>query len=322
VLSVDSNRFVQMAVQIVDGEERFTAWQNLGNVATSSAAGGTVSDGGLVVFVRDAENDIAYKHAMTDKSWSVWKTLAANVKVLLEPLAVKGPDGKLEVFALGVDQHLYRCVEVATGDATAFSPWKIVSHHPVLGLPSFAFNSQGTRVMYVRGADNFVYESRLGSGGWTRLRSDSTLRVLGDPVVLKNADGRLEVFVRGADNAIHHRWQRTTKSVDDWSDWTTLRGVTTANPAVAQTWDKRFEVFARGSDNAIWSTLFDWDEGWGYWTSLGGKFIGSPKVASYKDGRAILFAVARDATIWYRTQSPIPEAKWLPWKSLGGDVFA
>lgn len=322
ILAVDSNRFVQLSVQIVNSEDRFSAWQNLGSVSTSNAAGGFLSNGGLVVFARNERNDITFKHAMTDKTWSIWKTLQAPVRMMLEPAVVKGPDGKLEVYGLGVDEHLWLCKETGTGDATSFSAWEMVSHHQVLGLPTFAVNNKGARVMYVRGGDNFVYEAEQGPSGWSRLRTDSALRILGDPVVASNADGRLEVFCRGADNQVYHKWQKVVRSTGDWSEWTSIKGVTTANPAVAATWDKRLEVFARGSDNAIWSNEFDWDEGWGYWGSLGGKFVGSPKVASYTDGRIILFAVARDATIWFRSQSAIPKADFLPWKKLGGDVFA
>jgi hypothetical protein len=264
----------------------------------------------------------------------VWSPISGGLQVAMEVTTLRrGPKQALEIYALGVDGHLYRSVELrgaarartdAAGEAP-FSKFAQLSHQAFGGLPRFVRSPKdGAHVAFLRGADNFVYRAReTASGGWSRFRSQTGLRVLGDPEPAVNADGRIEVFVRGADNAVHHRWQRTVRggSKAPFSAWRSLRGLTTGNVAVARAWDRRLQVFARGSDNAVWTKEFGWDDGWGHWSTLGGKFQGSPRAASYEDGRTILFGIARDATLWYREQGPIPEASWKPWKKLGGDIF-
>eukprot|EP00162_Nutomonas_longa_P004562 comp15294_c0_seq1/m.23086 comp15294_c0_seq1/g.23086 ORF comp15294_c0_seq1/g.23086 comp15294_c0_seq1/m.23086 type:complete len:363 (-) comp15294_c0_seq1:116-1204(-) len=324
LLAVDSNRFVTLSIQIERDEDRFSPFENLGGIATSTAAAGALSDHGLVVLVRDADNEISLKHAMSDKTWSVWKKLssATSLKALMEPMVFFNPQTHLlEIYVVGVDEHLYRTYEVATGDSTAFAPLEIVSHVQINGLPQFVVDNENKLRMYIRGGDNFVYESIFANNAWGKLRTDSGLRVLGDPQPIRNNDGRLEIFARGADNKIYHKFQTVVRSSEDFSEWASLAGLSTGNPAAVLTWDKRPEIFIRGSDNAIWTKEFGFDEGWGHWTSLGGKFVDSPKVFDFDDGRILLFAVARDATIWFRSQSGVPNPVWNSWKSLGGDVF-
>ena len=198
---------------------------------------------------------------------------------------VQNADGRLEVFARGVDRALIHIWQTAPNNG--WSDWDS------LGIPHPEY----------RAPDGFA----IGD-------LDSA------PAVGRNADGRLEVFAVGSANTFQadlvHIWQVAPNS--PWSGWASLGGrwKLTA-PAVGRNADGRLEVFARAEDDSLWHI---WQtapsSGWSNWMPLGNGIVGAPVVISNADGRMEVFVRGRDALIWHIWQTS-PNGGWSGWAPLG-----
>jgi len=86
----------------------------------------------------------------------------------------------------------------------------------------------------------------------------------------------IDVFGRGADKAIWRKGQYLIDGVPRWSNWVSLRGITSTGPVVRVRSDGLLDVYTRGVDKQIWmksqgftgnSTEF------GVWRSLDGSVL-------------------------------------------------
>ena len=334
VAGVDATRSVRMTVEGAANGASWSVWfdQGLdGQVTTSAPSLVTGRGGGLVVLARNGKNEVTVKRPAGGKKakgeWAdEWAVVGGADGAQLAqgaPFGVQMADGSIAVFVRGPDNRLYW--NTVGEDATqSDGKWRAVSPHAFVGTPSVARSSSGDLQLFVRGADNLIYHATyaVSKAAWTEFKPDLSMHATGDPVVATNSDGRVEVFATGQDGALHHKWQVDLLNVDSFAPWKSMGGVITSDVvAVAPTWDGRLTVFARGSDNGMWTKEFSWDAGWGQWTSLGGVWVGSPAVANMADGRQALFAVAKDLSVWTRIQSPIPNAEWLDWAAMNGEVL-
>jgi hypothetical protein len=228
--------------------------------------------------------------------------------------AARSVDGRINVFARGTDDVLYRTVQEGAG----WSAWAPLGTG-IVGAPDVRANVDGRLEVFARGAGNQIWhawESTPG-GSWTGW--SSLLGTFGgDPAVLSDefGTGRLIVFARGVDGTLFHIWQDPPGR--GWSNWTGPGGPILSDPAPALNADNRLEVFTRGTDNAAWHR---WQtapaNGWGDWTSLGNEILGNPAAMRDATGRLHVFARGSDGALWQRYQHP-PGVAWAPWRSLGG----
>jgi len=73
------------------------------------------------------------------------------------------------------------------------------------------------------------------------------------PSAVVNGDGLIDSFGRGADKAIWRKSQYLVDGVPKWSNWVSLRGITSTGPAVRVRGDGLVDVYVRGVDKQIWS---------------------------------------------------------------------
>jgi hypothetical protein len=221
-------------------------------------------------------------------------------------------DGRLEVFARGVDNKLYHVWQ----DSSGWSKWSSLGGD-LTEDPIVIENEDGRLEVLARGTDNAVWHiwQKTPEGAWSGWSS------LGGNVVSKltagrNDDGRLEVFARGTDNAIWHAWQKTAGGA--WSGWSSLGGDMAGDAAVGVNEDGRLEIFARTSDGVLHHAWQKSGGGWSGWSSLGGHAIGNAAVGRNKDGRLEVFELGTDHALWHAWQKTAGGA-WSGWSSLGGD---
>ncbi len=172
-------------------------------------------------------------------------------------------DGRLEVFARGMDQALWHIWQVAPN--SGWSGWSSLGGQ--IDLLSVGSNQDGRLEVFARGMDQALWHiwqvaPNNGWSGWSSLGGQIDLLSVGS-----NQDGRLEVFVRGMDKSLYHIWQVAPGG--SWSGWAQLAGGIDLL-SVGSNQDGRLEVFARGMDQALWHI---WqtaaNNGWSNWFTMG-----------------------------------------------------
>ncbi|MEU2064782.1 matrixin family metalloprotease [Streptomyces sp. NPDC013455] len=240
-----------------------------------------------------------------------WSSLGGG---LTHPVTAPNADGRLEVFARGLDGALWHIWQTAPNNG--WSGWASLGGG-IQGAPCVGRNADGRLEAFARGLDGALWHKwqtapDTGWSEWNSLGGGLTL-----PVAAGNADRRLEVFVRGLDGALWHIWQ--TAPNGGWSGWASLGGGTVGRHTVGRNADGRLEVFVCGLDGALWHI---WQtspsNGWSGWASLGGGLT-DPVVASNADGRLEVFARGLDGALWHIWQTS-PDNGWSGWASLGGGL--
>ncbi|MEU5522808.1 matrixin family metalloprotease [Streptomyces sp. NPDC047860] len=240
-----------------------------------------------------------------------WTSLGGG---LTHPVVGSNADGRMEVFARGLDGALWHVRQ--TAPSSGWSGWESLGGG-IQGAPCVDRNADGRMEVFARGLDGALWHIRQtapnsGWSGWESLGGGLT-----DPVVGHNADGRMEVFVRGLDGALWHIRQTAPNS--GWSGWESLGGGVVGPHTVGRNADGRLEVFVRGLDGALWhiwqTTLTNV---WSGWESLGGGLT-DPVVASNADGRLEAFVRGLDGALWHIWQTT-PNGGWSRWASLGGGI--
>ena len=192
-------------------------------------------------------------------------------------------DGRLEIFAVGLDGHLYHTWQTTKNNSSEWAEWApLGGGGPLPSDPVVAQNADGRLEVFVvasngqlyhlwQNAPNGTWSNPISLGGqWSPLRR---------PAIDQNADGRLEIFMVDSDRQLRHKWQTEPSSSNQWSpDWSPFgpeRWPLSSNPAIARNADGRLEVFMMGSERQLyhkWETAPGSSSGWvESWAPLGGR---------------------------------------------------
>ncbi|AEE54467.1 hypothetical protein [Haliscomenobacter hydrossis] len=229
-------------------------------------------------------------------------------------------DGRIEVFYIGLDGHIYHTWQLSPGGEWSKSHLlgDITNYAKMLTV---AKNSDGRLEVFYIGTDDRIYHNwQVTAGGaW------SAIQLLGSETnyaktfsVGQNKDGRLEVFYIGTDNRIYHNWQVPTAGA--WSAIQLLGSVTNyaKTLSVGQNKDGRLEVFYIGTDDRIYH---NWQEpAVGTWSALqllssGTNYAKMLSVGQNKDGRLEVFYIGTDDRIYHNWQVT-PGGVWNGQKDL------
>ena len=232
----------------------------------------------------------------------------------------RNADGRLEAFARGSDDSLWRTAQVTPGGA--WSAWSGIGGKLTCD-PAVTVNKDGTIEVFYRGTDQKLYhlwQTTPGGATYTthyELGGSGTL-ASGAVTAITNTDGRLEVFGRGNNDALYHIAQKSPQGA--WTGWEDLGGALTSNVAVGTNADGRLEAFYRGTDGAIWHLWENAPGGtWSKHYSLGGFVDPSLTVGRNSDGRLEVFVRGTDAHVYHIWQKT-PGGAWASWASFGGDI--
>ena len=238
-------------------------------------------------------------------------TLRLGGQLKSDPAVALTADGRLEIFAIGLDNALYHIWQIdPTGGWSSWGPLA----GEVKGNPAVGCNADTGLEVFVRAPDNSLRHiwQTSSNGGWSDWRSMGGVLAT-DPTVVSLTDGRLVVFARGTDNALWHSWQ--TSPNGEWSDWHLLGGILPSGFAVGRNADGGLEVFAQGTDNAVWRRRHNSSQ-WSGWVSMGGQVTGDPVVESNADGRLVVFVRGLNNALWHSWQTS-PNGEWSDWHSFG-----
>jgi hypothetical protein len=167
-----------------------------------------------------------------------------------DPVASVTADGSVEVFGLGLDNHLWVARQQ---EAASFGGWQAIpgGDPGFNGNPSVCPNGgpSGALHLVARGLDSSVYETDESETGWSDDWQSLGGTIVGEPRLARNAGGDLSVFCRGSDNAIWYRRQ-VARDVDDWTweggDWQSRGGIATSEPVVGTDAEGRLYLAYRG----------------------------------------------------------------------------
>ena len=316
----------------LQAEEPFDPPSDQCAVETALCSSNTVE-----LFALSSRRSILHARQLNCTTFTEWEDLGGAFAG--GPTAVKNARGQLEVFARGVDKHLYR--RVSSGDCCAFdaAKWECLGGC-FSSKPHALLSSQGMVHVFARGCDRSVWQLQqtrddVGELVWGEWQSLGGV-VSSAPVAGVDAEGLIHVFARGITRALVSTAQRWNLSAVVWEPWAALGGALASGPRLdgVNAGSNLLEVYARGADKALWrkrqqaNVTVD-DVGrrmgvrWGHWESLGGVFASGVSTATTADLLPQVFARSTDRALWqkkqvYRAGSGDPA--WTSWESLHGTL--
>lgn len=174
-----------------------------------------------------------------------------NLKIKGQPSAYASAGGRLDVFARGADDRIWRRALVDG----RWGAWTNLGG-PVADDPAVAFVSPSRWTVYARGADNLL-KSRGPAGGWTVFGGPGAVR--GRPSAAIDGTGAVHVTVRSRTEEI---WEKAGNG-----EWQNLWGTLNGSPTVVAA-QGRLYLFAVAADDRLWQRNFV-DGAWGGWFQRG-----------------------------------------------------
>lgn len=237
-----------------------------------------------------------------------------------KPAAAKNTDGRIEVFARGVDNTVVHIVQTSAG-AAQWSAWSSLGG-TIESDPAVGVNKDGRLEVFGLGADNAIWHTTQLAAGGAAWSAWSSLGGQGkdDPTVGINADGRLEVFIHTTTNSLWHVWQ--TSPGGAWSAGDEIAGEADQAPFISRNSDGRLILFVGDSDGKDWWTIQNTagTDSWSPWWCLLGGTVTAPVIGTNSDGRLQLFSVRSDNSVWTSAQTAAGGYNWTDWSPLGGSI--
>jgi hypothetical protein len=322
---------------------------NIGHLAAARDANGLIE-----LFSRGAEGQIwVNKQANancsgTSSCFPIGTWVALPGVLASDPVVFRNDDGRLEIFAVGLDQTLQHTYQLANGSWTPHG-WISLGGR-IEGLPAVESNFFGYLEVFARatqdnaGDHHHCYhiwqtangtEETWNSSGWQMMNDQD---IASDPSALYNIDGTMEVFAKkdSADSHVIHTREQTagdpTTYVGTWGEiWMSVE----ATPHAILQSDGRALLFGMAfystTNNALVyarQTTSGWTMNWGtsHYCQAGPPpdscfgYLGSVPVVGTDDyfaGQVEIFMYGLDQVYWhdYTTTPPDP-SQWSSWNHL------
>ena len=323
-------------------------WSSLGQSQTAAQdpVVATNADGRLEVFVTKSDGTVwslapTTAPAACGTAWDSGQWVSHGGAAQGIPAAATNTDGRLEVFVVGTDGHLYSMSQTVAGSVygenwAAWTDMGTPQGGSFTSSPAVAMGSGGRLQVFARGSDGRIWtcrEKKASGTAWSGWRAIAGLKNAASmPTVAANAtagatggkdNGRLQVFVRASDNTLWYAVQRNPRK-DRWAKWKSLGGPVAGSPVVTRNQDGRLEVFVRDPGNSlehVWQTQPNAANSWSPLTSLPGAVLaGDPSLVANQDGRLEAFGRQADSTLWHLAQNEPgapPGTDWTTWENLG-----
>ena len=188
------------------------------------------------------------------------------------------------------------------------------------GGPAIVSRNNSVCNIYVRGADNALWQKAFFGGAWHDWGRHGDGGVLAsDPAPGTMGDNHEHVFVRGTDGAV---WSKAWTSPGGWSGWTSHGapvGGFSGGPAIVSRNNSVCNIYVRGADNALWQKAF-FGGAWHDWGRHGdgGVLASDPAPGTMGDNHEHVFVRGTDGAVWSKAwTSP---GGWSGWTSHGAPV--
>ena len=217
-------------------------WSSLGGQLTSGPAAMTRPGGVYDVFVRGGDNAIHHIYFTPGGGWSGWASLGGGFTSGPGATFRQG-SGNVDVFGVGLDKQLFHN-SWAPGSG-AWSGW-VALGGGINGAPSAISPAADTLDVYVRGADNQLYQKYwTPSSGWVEYIPHGG-QLISAPEATAWDTNRRDIFARGGDGAIYSlSWNGS------WFDWARQPGTAFSGPGATSLGPGRLQVFAGGGPGLI-----------------------------------------------------------------------
>jgi hypothetical protein len=174
-------------------------------------------DGGFDLFRLAPDNTLRWRHSEDGSTWGAWQNLGGLLAS--SPGAVLLEDGRVQVFAAGVDQALWYLFSEGVGwemNGPAYN-WQRVELDGMdpgvrfASTPTVVETTSGVVMVFVRGSDDALWQVAYdgGWGPWSKGGGDLASR----PAAAVRGDGGVELFAQGADGRLLHSGDGAT-----WGD--------------------------------------------------------------------------------------------------------
>ena len=175
-----------------------------------------------------------------------------------------------------------------------------------LGKPATICRNSDVTNVYVRGADNALWQRAYWSGNWHDWVRHNDGGVLGSaPTLGSMGPDHEHVFVRGTDGNV---WQKYWTAAGGWSGWFNIgapAGGYTGGPVTISRNNAVCNVYVRGNDNALWQRAY-YDNQWHDWTrhNDGGTLASEPALSHRGPDYEQVFVRGVDAQVWHKWWVP------------------
>jgi hypothetical protein len=211
--------------------------------------------------------------------WFDWQGLGGGLAASAPAALTRGP-GRIDVFARGVDNKLWRWwVDGAQ------SGWQDLGGG-IASTPSAVSWSANRLDVFAQGVDNKLWRWWTDGvqSGWQLLGGG----IASAPEAISRGPGRIDVFAQGTDNGLWRWWVDGAPS--GWEAW---GGGIAAKPSVVSWGPTHLDVYAQGPDNGLWHRAFDGGV-LGPWRDLGHGLASAPAVTSWSANRIDAFVRGQD----------------------------
>jgi hypothetical protein len=268
-------------------------------------------------------NEVAIRAVeMQRTSVARWQTLGGTLRS--PPTAGANLDGRVEVFARGLDDKIWRRAQRRIGQHHDFTPWEPLSGVQTFrGTPTVTLNMWNKLELFARGSDGALWHcwqnqpNVVNTNEWSPWAQRGG-RLIGDPTVARNHDGRLEVMAIHEDGRVYRIFQRWFDLFGaPWSAWEPLGSRRfSGRVAVERDGSGRLWALARSRDDAsLWSCRQTTPSGpWTDWTPTNGAGD-EPMLGRNADGRLEAFVRGTNGRIYHQWQ-PAPGQGFSNWELL------
>lgn len=197
------------------------------------------------------------------------------------PAVSSWSDSRLDVFARGVDGHLWH----RAWDVGKWYKWEDLGGQ-ILYSPTAVSWGPDRIDIFAAGANNHLWHIAWTKSGWSKWQ-DHGGNLKDSPAAASWGPNRIDVFTAGMDDAAWHiAWDGKA-----WSKWQSIGGKIIGAPAAVSWGPNRIDVFARGANKALWHTAWA-DNKWFDWQQIETTITSNPAAASTASNRLQVFARA------------------------------
>ena len=291
----------------IDGLQRLAA-----GAGSNPAVAGTAGAAGTVrVYVRGTARS-AYENVLKPNgTWSGFAKLGGVWPANVAALATS--TGGVDLFAVGTGGHL--TADTLTG--STWSGWKDLGAPSggLQGVPTAVQDHAGTVRVYVRSANQHLYEIRLPKGGrWSAFANMGGI-LPGDLKATVVANGYVWIFAVGSNSALY---ARDLPPGGSWSGWINLGGSTIGVPAVTQDQAGTIRVYVRGANQHLYEIRLTKGGRWSGFANMGGSLPADAAATVVANGYVWVFVVGSNGALFARDLPP--GGSWSGWTGLGGGV--
>lgn len=222
--------------------------------------------------------------------------------------AVRSKDGRLHVFSIGTDQHLYQTAQTASGWS---APQDLGGS--LAGTPAVTYSAATGRYdVFGVGANGRIYQTTYSGGRWQGLAPLPATGFVGGLSAVIATDGSYHLAGIRAD---HHLYQ-VVHSSRGWAVPENRGGTVAGTPGLTYR-SGRYDIFATGTDGRIYQTYYQ--GGWSPVSALPASgFVGGVSAVVASDGSYHLAAVGTDRRLYQVVHN---SAGWNARQSLGGGLL-